>query len=245
MRALLPEPVTDVDLHDHYAAGWTDRGGVRVNFVSSVDGAVSAGGRSRGLQTPGDNAVFAALRDLADVVVVGSGTAAAEDYGPARFGDRRLAARRAHGLPDTMPVAVLSRSLRLDPAARLFTEARPAARPLVLTCSAAGGNRTALESVADVIDCGTDDVEPARVRAVLEQRGLRRILCEGGPTVFARFAAAGEVDELCLSITPLLAGPGPGRITDGREWPRTLTLTLTGLLEDDGALFCRYRATAP
>src|SRR2546423_4104777 len=68
MRALLPEPRPDVDLHQHYARHWLDRGGVRANFISSVDGAVSVAGLSRGLQTPGDNWVFAVLRDLADVV---------------------------------------------------------------------------------------------------------------------------------------------------------------------------------
>ena len=100
MRALLPVPADgaasapEFDLHAHYAAGWTDRGGLRVNFVCAADGAVHASGRSAGLQTPGDNAVFAALRDLADVVLVGSGTAVAEGYRPAKPGPRRRALRR-------------------------------------------------------------------------------------------------------------------------------------------------------
>jgi riboflavin biosynthesis pyrimidine reductase len=244
MRALLPDTVPDVDVHAHYAAKWVDRGGLRVNFVSSVDGAVSAAGTSRGLQTPGDNRVFAALRDLADVVLVGSGTATAENYGPARFTEARAALRQAHGLPDTMPIAVLSRSLRLDPGGRLFAEAGPDTRPIVLTCEAAGGNRDALRAVAEVIDCGADDVEPELARATLEARGLRRILCEGGPTVLARFADAGVVDELCLSVTPLLAGPGPGRITAGDAWLRPVEVELDGLLAEDDALFCRYRVEA-
>lgn len=247
MRALLPGPpaaddTMDVDVHAHYAANWLDRGGVRVNFVSSADGAVAAAGTSRGLQTPGDNRVFAVLRDLADVVLVGSGTAAAENYGPARFSARRLATRQAYGLSDAMPVAVLSRSLRLNPTAPLFTETS-AARPLVLTCESARGDRGALQEVADVVDCGVDDIDPAQVRAVLADRGLRRILCEGGPTVFARFAGAGAVDELCLSVTPLLTGPGSGRITVGDPWTRSVKAALVGLLEEDGALFCRYRLT--
>ena len=78
MRALLPRFADDPDVHAHYARDWVARGGVRVNFVSAADGAVTADGKSKGLQTPGDNRVFAALRDLADVVLVGAGTAVAE-----------------------------------------------------------------------------------------------------------------------------------------------------------------------
>ena len=83
---------------------------------------------------------------------------------------------------------------------------------------------------------------PPCARAALEDRGFRRILSEGGPTSFAELAAApGVVDELCLSLTPLLAGPGPARITAGAPWARSRALDLTGLLEEDGALFLRYR----
>ncbi|WP_375482943.1 pyrimidine reductase family protein [uncultured Jatrophihabitans sp.] len=246
MRALLPVPAggthPEVDVHAHYATDWLDRGGLRVNFVTAVDGAVSAAGLSRGLQTPGDNTVFAALRDLADVVHVGSGTAVAEGYGPVRLSARRQAVRRSFGLAEVLPVAVQSRSLQLDPQAELFTAAEPGARTIVLTCAAADpGRRQALEAVADVVDCGDETVDPALARRALEDRGYSRILSEGGPSVFADLAGHGLVDELCLSISPTLGGPGPGRITAGAEWTSAVPLTLAGLLEDDGALFCRYR----
>lgn len=243
MRSLLPHPSDDIDLHRSYADDWLDDGGLRVNFVSSVDGGVSAGGKSRGLQTPGDNKVFAALRDLADVVLVGSGTATAEGYGAVTFSERRRAVRREYGLAETMPVAVLSRSLRLDPASGLFTDAQPGARTIVLTSrSADADRRRALEQVADVVDCGDDSVDAATARAALEARGLTRILCEGGPSIFADFAAAGVVDELCLTLSPLLVGPGPGRIVGGSEWGDVLRLRLSSLLAEDDALFCRYSA---
>lgn len=244
MRALLPGPVDDVDIHAYYAAGWLDRGGMRVNFVTSADGASSAEGTSAGLQTPGDNQVFAALRDLADVVLVGAGTAVAEDYGPLNPSAQRRSGRRGRGLLEVAPVAVLSRTLRLDPEHALFTEAQPAARTLVLTCEAADPEtRRKLKQVADVIDCGDDAVDPVLVRRALEERELTRILCEGGPSVFADLAHGGVVDELCLSVSPVLAGPGPGRIVAGDAWAEPPTLSLVGLLEDDGALFCRYRLT--
>ncbi len=242
MRALYPGPVDDVDVHAYYAAGWLDRAGMRVNFVSAVDGAAQAAGRSRGLQTPGDNVVFAALRDLADAVLVGAGTAVAEGYGPVTFGARRKSIRRDHGLRDVLPVAVLSRSLRLDPGDALFTDVLPGARTIVLTCGAADAEkRRLLKQVADVVDCGDEAVDSALARAALADRGLTRVLAEGGPSVFADLMRDGVVDELCLSVSPMLVGPGPGRITAGSDWDSPAPLTLVGLLEDDGALFARYR----
>jgi riboflavin biosynthesis pyrimidine reductase len=81
------------------------------------------------------------------------------------------------------------------------------------------------------------------VRSALEERGLRRILSEGGPTAFADLVAGGVVDELCLSLSPVLVGPGPARITAGAQWEAPVGLRLVGLLEEDGALFLRYRGS--
>ncbi len=245
MRSLLPLVSDDVDLHDWYAKEWLDDGGLRVNFISSVDGAAQAGGKSAGLQTPGDNKVFAVLRDLADVVLAGAGTVVAEGYRPIELSARRRGIRRDHGLREQLPTAVSSRSLRLDPAHPLFAEAPADRRTIVLTCDAAPADiRTALAEVADVVSCGDDVVEPGRLRAALEERGHTRILSEGGPSAFAELAAADVVDELCLSVSPLLAGPGAGRITAGRPWGDARALRLCGVLEDKGALFLRYLAGA-
>ena len=108
-----------------------------MNFVACVDGAATAEGASRGLQTPGDNAVFAALRDLADVVLAGAGTVRAEGYAAIRVSERRREQRRRFGLREVLPTAVVSRSLRLDPSSSLFTDTVPEARTVVLTCGAA------------------------------------------------------------------------------------------------------------
>jgi riboflavin biosynthesis pyrimidine reductase len=246
MRALLPAPDpadSDLDLHAWYAADWLDRGGLRMNFVASVDGAATEDGVSRGLQTPGDNKVFAALRDLADVVLAGAGTVRTEGYHAIGLSARRTAIRRDRGLAGRLPTAVVSRSLRLDPDSPLFTDAPPDARTIVLTCAAGDpAVRVALERVADVVVCGDSDVDFAGAHAALVERGLTRILSEGGPTLFAEMARSGVVDELCLSVTPLLTGPGARRIVAGELWPGDpLELALAGLLEEDGALFCRYR----
>jgi riboflavin biosynthesis pyrimidine reductase len=249
MRALLPGPaaradhVDQVDVHAYYADGWLGDGGVRVNFVASADGAATEDGRSRGLQTPGDNRVFAALRDLADVVLAGAGTVRAEGYAAITVSDQRRALREHYGLRPKLPTAVVSRSLLLDPAHDLFTAAPADAATIVLTCAAADPARRAeLELVADVVVCGNESVDLVAACAALRERGLTRVLCEGGSILFAQLAAAGVVDELCLSVTPLLAGPGARRIVAGEPWPGDpRTARLTGLLEEDGALFCRYR----
>jgi riboflavin biosynthesis pyrimidine reductase len=241
MRALLPEPVESVDLHEFYGRGWSDVGGVRVNFVSSVDGAAAANGLSRGLQTPGDNKVFAALRDLADVIVVGAGTARDEGYRPSKPSAARRTKRAEHGFPDVPAIAVVSRSLDLDPTAALFTEAT--VKTIVLTVASGDeAVRNALALVADVVICGEHEVDLHLALNALRERGHRRLLCEGGPHLFTDMAAAGVADELCLSLSPLLVGPHERAITAGVAWGgEPQALSLTGLLEEDGALFARYR----
>ena len=237
VRALLPEPADPVDVHERYAARWLDTGGIRANMVSSVDGAAAVAGRSAGLQTAGDNRVFHAQRDLADVVVVGSSTVATEGYGPA---EPDLGARARWGLPVGLPIAVVTRSLRVDTAARLFT----GSRPIVVTCASSDpGRRAEVAGVADVLVCGEDDIDYARVRRALAGLGLTRVLCEGGPTILSRLLVTGELDELCLSLTPRATGPGEGRIVAGVPWPAgPRDLELTSVLEEDGALFLRYSA---
>jgi riboflavin biosynthesis pyrimidine reductase len=242
MRVLLPTPSEDADLHAFYARDWIEDGGVRMNFISSVDGAVTVSGLSRGLQTPGDNAVFAALRDLADVVLVGAGTARDESYKPANPSAARREKRADYGLSPAHPIALVSRSLRLDLTSPLFIDAHPDARTIVITCQAGDpAVRQALAATADVLVLGEQDVDLTAAVAALRERGFTRILSEGGPTLFGEMAAAGLVDELDLSISPLLAGPGARRITGGQLWAAPLGLTLTGLLEEDDALFARYR----
>lgn len=243
MRALLPGPGEVTDVHEWYARDWLDDGGLRANFVSSVDGAAVAAGASRGLQTPGDNRIFAALRDLADVVLVGAGTARIEGYRAVRLSEERLAHRQRYDLPKALPIAVVSRSLGIEVSGELFATESPDARTLVITCAAADPvRRAALAEVADVIVAGDDAVDLPVALAALRERGLYRILCEGGPTLFTDLLTVGCVDELCLSITPLLVGPDPHRIVDGLPWADgTQALALAHLLEEDGAMFCRYR----
>ena len=247
MRQLLPSPGTghtgEADLPALYAyppGRW-----LRGNMVASADGAASLGGVSAGLSSEADRRVFFLLRALADVIVVGAGTARAEGYGPARRSRRWPHLR--DGRTATPPIAVVSARLDLDPESPLFTEAAPDARTIVITSAAAPQDlRAKLARRADVITAGEAAIDlDAAVRA-LADRGHLRMLTEGGPHLLAQLAAAGLLDELCLTIGPLLAGPGPHRILTGEEFPAgPLPLALAHVLEDSGFLLCRYTSRNP
>ncbi len=224
MRGLLPVPVPDgaVDLDQAYA--WPDGPCLRVNFVSSVDGAASVDGRTGGLGAAADRVVFSHLRATCDVIVVGAGTASVERYRPA-----------------AVPIAVVSARLSPSPEDRLFRPVPGTAVPLVLTCAAAPADRrAALSRCAEVVDCGDDEVDPRQLLAELDRRGLRRRLCEGGPSLFAALLVAGVVDELCLTIEPVLTAGAAPRITDGSALTVPATTTLVSALEDGGTLLLRY-----
>jgi riboflavin biosynthesis pyrimidine reductase len=239
-----PDPLDPVALEAAYAApaSW-----VRANFVVALDGAVEVGGVSGPLGGPADREIFATLRALADVVLVGAGTARAEDYGPAWLAPPRRDRRLARGQTALPVVAVATASADLDVTSRLFTQRRedqPAPpRPIVLTVESAPPDRLrALGEVAEVVVCGGDRVDPAAALAALGSRGLSGVLCEGGPGLLADLVAAGLLDELCLTHAPVLGGPGrrtlsgPGSAPGG---PPT-GFALTGLLTDAGVLFTRW-----
>jgi riboflavin biosynthesis pyrimidine reductase len=220
---------------------------VRVNFVASADGAVAdaASGLSGGLAAPGDREVFGLLRELADVVVAGAGTVRAEAYRGVRTSPRLRERRRARGQAAVPPVAVVTTTAALEPDAALLTDT--AVPPLLLTTTpAAARARDRLGDAAEVVALGEDDVTPEAVLGALADRGLHRVLCEGGPTLFGSFAAAGLVDELCLSLAPQLAGAGPGRILDGpvggpADGRGPTPLRLASVVAHDDGLVLRYR----
>ena len=213
---------------------------LRANFVTSLDGAVTLEGLSGGLSSKGDQNMLGRLRMLADVVLVGAGTLRAEGYGGLRLGAKRRAWRTAQGLPENPTLAVVSARLELAADSPVFTDAPT--RAIVITCAASPDEqRKALAEVADVLVCGEDAVDLTAAVAALAERGLRQILCEGGPHLLGSLTAADLVDELCLSVSPLLAGPGARRITDGLAATEARPLPLLHVLSgDDGFLFLRH-----
>jgi len=215
---------------------------LRANMVASADGAGSFDGLSAGLSSDADRRLFGLLRVLCDVVLVGAGTARTEGYRPAR---RRAALADLRGGPGrtaTPPIALVSRSLDVDLSVPLFVDAPPDARTIVITCAdSPADRRAAAERVADVIVAGESAVDLAEAVGVLAKRGLGRILCEGGPTLLGQIAADRLLDELCLTLSPLLAGPGAPRITAGPAFTAR-PMALAHVLQDDSFLFCRYVA---
>jgi riboflavin biosynthesis pyrimidine reductase len=242
LRQLFPVCADEPDLPALYA--YPDSQWLRANMVSSADGAASLNGVTAGISSDTDRRVFALLRTLSDVILVGAGTVREEGYKPART--RELWTDLRVGRTPTPPIAVVSARLDLDPASPLIAGAPPDARTIVITTARASASRRAeLARHADVIAAGDEHVDLKAAVSALAGRGHRRLLTEGGPHLLAHLARAGLVDELCLTIGPLMAGPGASRIVDGggpgpgtAAWP--LPLTLAHVLEDDGFLLCRY-----
>ena len=226
MRRLLPIDGPDgADLAALYAPPAGRH--VRANFVVSTDGATTVGGTSGGLSSEADRNLFHLLRSFSDVVLVGATTAKRENYGGARNYDGRVPV-----------IAVVSRSLDLDPGARLFAETT--VRPWVLTvASAPADRRAALSSVAHVVEAGEHSVDVPTALDLLSAAGLDHVLCEGGPHLLGDVVAAGALDDLCLSVAPVLAGAAGERLLAGLPLDPPVPLRIEHLLEDEGTLFLR------
>jgi riboflavin biosynthesis pyrimidine reductase len=204
---------------------------------------VTVDGASEGLSSAADKKVFGILRGLADAVMVGAGTLRNEDYGPVRLDDARRERRRAAGLAEVPTLVIVSGRLDLDPTHRAFTEAP--VRPIILTHSGCPDDRRlALEGVADVVAAGVSTVDMVAGLAELRARKLTQVLCEGGPHVLGALEAADAVDEFCLTLAPLLVGPGPGRITAGATPAAPHSMRLAHAIESDGMLLLRYTRRA-
>ncbi|WP_330256690.1 pyrimidine reductase family protein [Nocardia sp. NBC_00565] len=218
---------------------------VRANFVSSIDGSATSGDVSEGLGTPADKTVFMMLRELADVIVIGAGTARAENYGGARTDprlrralyDRGIGGHRDGAPP---PIAVVTASAALEPGARLFTDTEVA--PLVITTATAPQDRKQqlADAGAQVIAAGGVAVTPEGLLRALADLGLHRVLCEGGPHLFGELLEADAVDELCVTTAPVLVGGTARRISLSAHEFRTSMMRAHILLDDDGTVLTRW-----
>lgn len=250
MRRLYPEPAGEVDLAEAYAVdGDHAAAHVRVNMVSSIDGAASIDGRVGALTGPADQRLLRALRALADVVLVGAGTVRAEGYGTIALPERWRRLRVEQGSSPDPRLALVSRRLDLDLAAPVFTD--PVVPPIVLTTAASSvRRRTAVAEVAEVVvvgevgevgDVGDAYVDLAAALGALGERGLRRVLSEGGPRVLSQLLAGGLVDEMCLTVSPLVVGGHDLAISSGPGLSRPQDMRLARVHEEDGYLFLRYQ----
>jgi riboflavin biosynthesis pyrimidine reductase len=213
---------------------------VRCNMVSTLDGAANGpDGRSGTINTDADHIVFDLLRALSDVVVVGAGTVRVEGYPALDVPPEWEDVRRDLGLAPMLPLVVVTGTGDVPPTVRQ----EAAGRVLLATTESAPGLDEARRALgADhVLVCGTERVELDRLLDQLGERGLGRVLTEGGPHLTGSFLAADALDELCFTISPLVVGAGHPRPVEAPTEPRALTLGL--LLEQDGTLLGRWFTT--
>ena len=224
---------------------WPEQGRwVRAMMVTTLDGAAAGpDGLSGSISGEADKAVFDAVRRHADAVLVGAGTIRAEGYGAMTAKPADAAAREAAGQRPAPRISIVSPSLDLPWDSELFTDSTEP--PLVLTTASPDADALARArgARAEVVQAAGDDVPADWVVETLEQRGLRRIVCEGGPRLLEAVARAGLVDEADITVSPLFAGLGSSKPTDGLE--SVVGFDLEHVLTADGFLMCRYvRPTA-
>jgi riboflavin biosynthesis pyrimidine reductase len=227
------------ELERFYAYPVTDRPWVRTNFVSTLDGAAYAGdGKSGSLGGPVDKEIFALMRSLADVIIVGAGTARTEGYEPVQPEDVDADLRSRLGLAPVPPIAVVSR--RLD-----IPEALVSPGQLVIT--SADAPPAALEMLRDTVDVlafGEGQVDWPAVLAELSSRGLNRVLCEGGPSLHGELVGLDLVDELCLTIAPVMSSGAAPRIAHSPSFVEH-AMQLGHVFDADGVLLTRWVRTRP
>lgn len=241
MRVLLPEPgettVSDqLDGYRPFECPRAERPFVAVNFATTLDGRAAIDGRSGKIGSSTDTEILQRLRTRFDAVMVGAGTIRAERYGRI-VSDPLLRARRERtGLPHDPLAVIVSGRLDLPWDAPIFTDG--GGRILIFTASDADPPETST-SLRVIRHEGRVDLADA-LRYLRRERGIKALLCEGGPGLHAELEAAGLVDELFLTIAPKLAGGQGPRILEG-EMPDVAELELAWLLEHEGELFARYR----
>lgn len=213
---------------------------VRMNFVSSADGAATLHERSGPLGGDTDRELMQVLRAMADVVLVGAGSVRVEGYAGVNVSRADSAWRREHDLAPQPALAVVSRALGLEPRDPVFADA--AGRPTVVTvANAPMARRRALDPIADVMVCGEGpSVDLRSMLAAFASRGWRQILCEGGPHLFGALLHAECVDEVCLTLAPRFTGGSAGRIDQGAAEHDRRFMLHHALTDEEGYVFLRY-----
>jgi riboflavin biosynthesis pyrimidine reductase len=213
--------------------------GVRVNMIYSADGAAVFGGRVGPLSGQTDQHLLKILRGFADVVLVGAGTARAENYGPVQLTEEQQAQRQREGRTKPPPVAVISLTGKL-PARLVSDPGRPA---LLVTCAeSAARHDHSSDQRCGVLVAGEGTVDVVRAVALLREHGLSRVLCEGGPTLLDELVDADAVVEICVTVAPKLAtSQSVGHRRNPLRLPLPATLRLKHALVCDDYLFLKYR----
>ncbi len=242
MQRLLPDPgpttveqqLSGLDLVD---LAYADRPYLAVNFAVTLDGRAAVDGRSGPIGSKTDTEMLQMLRTRVDAVMIGAGTLRAERYGRI-VSDPSLRARRERiGLPHDPLAVLVSGRLDLPWDAPLFTDG--GGRVLIFT-TAEPDPPTTETSVQVVRHQGAAVNLVEALRYLRKERGIRALLCEGGPGLHSELQALGLVDELFVTLAAKLAGGPEPRMIEG-ELPQRSEWELAWLLEERGELFARYR----
>jgi riboflavin-specific deaminase-like protein len=207
-----------------------------LNFATTLDGRAAINGRSGPIGSAVDTEMLQRLRTRVDAVMIGAGTMRAERYGRIVSDPQLRAYRERTGLAHDPLAVIVSNRLELPWDAALFTNG--GGRVVVFTASDQEPPQTATRVT---IVRHPDGVELDRVMEWLrKERGIRSVLCEGGPTLHDRLREGGLADELFLTIAPKVAGGEGPRILEG-ALPDVDNVELAWLLESESELFARYR----
>jgi len=241
VQRLLPDPgetTVAEQLHtlDLKPLALPERPYLILNFATTLDGRAAIQGRSGAIGSKVDTEVLQRLRTRVDAVMIGAGTMRAERYGRI-VSDPDLRAYRERTLLTHDPLAVLiSNRFELPWDAPLFTDG--GGQVVVFTASEEEPPETA--TPVSVVRHPEGVELSAALKWLLDERGVKSVLCEGGPTLHGRLREEDLADELFLTIAPkLAAGEGP-HILEG-ALPDVVDLELAWLLEHEGELFARYR----
>jgi riboflavin-specific deaminase-like protein len=223
-----------------------DRPFVRSNFVMSLDGSVQGpDGRSGSINTESDHHLFALQRALADAIVVGAGTVRGEGYRAVDLAPWQRDLRRQEALAPYPTLVIISDSADLDPLIATPEEG-PGGPVMIVTPT--GKPREQLQPLrsagVEVIEVDASSLDLGSVIDQLAGSGLAQLLCEGGPGLHRALLAAGLVDEMAITLAPVVVGGAGARSTSGDALDPTPVFALRFALHaDDGTLFTSYTRT--
>ena len=220
------------------------RGWVRSNFVMSLDGSVQGpDGRSGSINTESDHHIFALQRALADAVLVGATTVRFEGYRAIDLEPWQLQVREQEGLAPYPMLVIISASADLDPMIATPAEGAGGAVMIITTAGKPAEDLEPLRAAGiTVLEAGGTTLDLAQIVDQLAGTGFQRLLCEGGPRLHNDLLAADALDELCLTLAPVVVGGQGLRSTAGAALPVPSSFRLHhALYADDGALFTDYR----
>jgi riboflavin-specific deaminase-like protein len=250
LRRLHPEPGSLTPLEaaaalDLAALAPADRPYVVLNMVATVDGRAAVSGRTAPISSAPDRELFHALRTTVDAVMVGAGTVRAERYGRIVRRPELRAERAGRGLAEDPLAVVVSGSLNLPADLPLLADEHSTVVVVTASEDELNGGAARMDYLRP--PAGEALSMADALRRLRTEHGVRSVLCEGGPALNASLLSAGLVDELFLSVAPVLAG-GTGALNIVEDLPldEPVPLRLVWLLEAEGELFARYAiGTAP